>query len=278
MKYKEIVDIIKNTCLDNFFINEFSYGNISDINTPDDEEPVNYPYAFLNPINVTNDGITSTFNANLIIMTQTYDTLDEELEQQSNCINYLEQIIGKINKNLDNPQVEFLTPFSVTPFKERFSDNVVGATASIAIQYPSNITDCDTPYAGECDLYQTACYTNNWPPGWNNGRLTYYKNALLRSYGGNVYELDCDTDYAMYTGTTSGGNPIVMGAWDVNGDGSFLIWQMGEVTSGTIECGQRITFGSGYGVVQFGDATTINCLGVNYINATDEDDLVNGIC
>lgn len=233
MKYKEIVDIIKNTCLNNFFINEFSYGNISDINTPDDEEPVNYPYAFLNPINISNDGVTSTFNANLIIMTQTSDTLDEELQQQSNCINYLEQIIGKINKNLENPFVEFITPFSVTPFKERFSDNVVGATASIAIQYPSNITDCDTPYAGECDNYQTVCFEsgglsnlNDEYGFWRTGRIEYV--AL------ETYNITCNENYVMYTGKTT--NTLM--AFDT--DTPTPEFRVMEVTGGTIGCGEQV--------------------------------------
>ena len=70
MTYKEIVDLIKDTCNDNYFINDFSYGNISDINTPDDQQPVNYPYAFLNPVSLTQNEQFATLTANLIVMTQ----------------------------------------------------------------------------------------------------------------------------------------------------------------------------------------------------------------
>jgi hypothetical protein len=274
MKYKEIVDIIKNTCLNNFFINEFSYGNISDINTPDDEEPVNYPYAFLNPINITNDGVTSTFNANLIIMTQTYDTLDEELQQQSNCINYLEQIIGKINKNLDNPQVEFITPFSVTPFKERFSDNVVGATAGIAIQYPSNITDCDTPYSGVCDNYLNICATNTFPSNLA-GTYKYYKNAVLIGVGGITFDIQCGGNIAFYTGTTTNNsNSTILAAWDVNGDGSLYQWQFGEVVAGTLGCNERIDFTP----TALNVSNTISCLAVEYPDISNDPPLNYGKC
>lgn len=146
MTYKEIVDLIKDTCNDNYFINDFSYGNISDINTPDDQEPVNYPYAFLNPVSISQTEQFATLNANLIIMTQTYETLEEELIGQSNCVNYLNQIIGRLKMNLDNPLVDFNFPVTVTPFKERFSDNVVGATANLSITFPYGFDDCDTPF------------------------------------------------------------------------------------------------------------------------------------
>jgi hypothetical protein len=114
MTYKEIVDLIKDTCNDNYFINDFSYGNISDINTPDDQQPVNYPYAFLNPVSLTQNEQFATLTANLIVMTQTYESLNEEVLQQSNCINYLNQIIGRLKMNLDNPLVDFNFPVTIT--------------------------------------------------------------------------------------------------------------------------------------------------------------------
>jgi hypothetical protein len=48
--------------------------------------------------------------------------------------------------NLTNPLNEVITPFSITPFKERFSDDVVGATANLSIVYPSPLNDCLPPY------------------------------------------------------------------------------------------------------------------------------------
>ena len=146
MNYKEIIDLINDTCIDHFFINQVGYGNISDLNTPDDEEPPLYPYAFLNPVSISQGDKTGTFSGNLIVMTQTYDKEVDELTQQSNCIKYLTDIISKINMNLTNPLVEFNTPFTITPFKEKFTDDVVGATANISITYPSLFDDCNSPY------------------------------------------------------------------------------------------------------------------------------------
>lgn len=146
MNYIELIDLIKDTCINNYFINQVGYGNLSDLNTPEDEEPPLYPYAFINPVSISHNGRTGTLSINLIVMTQTYETETDELKHQSNCIENILQIISHINMNLTNPQNEVITPFSITPFKERFSDDVVGATANLSIVYPSTLNDCIPPY------------------------------------------------------------------------------------------------------------------------------------
>jgi len=157
MKYKEIVDLIKDISEGHVLVETFGYGSISDINTPNESDTlINnrgplYPYVFLNPVSISQNERTATFSANLIVMTQTYDegyvdyVRDEELKMQSEMIDILIDIISNINMNLTNPQVEFITPFTITPFKERFSDSVVGGTANISITYPSPLDDCRTP-------------------------------------------------------------------------------------------------------------------------------------
>ena len=147
MNYIEVIDLIERTCINNYFVNQVGYGNLSDLNTPEDEEPPLYPYAFINPVSISHNGITGTLSVNLIVMTQAYDTTTDELMHQSNCTEYLLQVISHINMNLDNPDIEIITPFTITPFKERFSDDVVGATANISIVYPSLLNDCTPPYA-----------------------------------------------------------------------------------------------------------------------------------
>ena len=238
MNYKEIVDLIKNTCEEHYFINQVGYGNLSDLNTPEDEEPPLYPYAFINPVSISQSNNTGSLSVNLIMMTQTYENETNELIQQSNCIKYINDVIAHINMNLDNPDVEFVTPFTITPFKERFSDDVVGATANITINFSSLFNDCTSPY---CIDYQTICNSTNYPEGLA-GTLTYWQNATFEGGTSNNYKINCGGDYAMYTGTGVLGDPIIYGAWDVNGDGTLLQWQRGIITDGTIDCGNTITY------------------------------------
>ena len=145
MNYKGIIDLIKVECLNHYFISQFGYGDISDINTPEDKEPPNYPYMFLNPINVSVGNKISTFNFNLICMTQCIDKETDIITNQSRCIEYLMNILSRVNVSLEEPLVEFVEPYDITPFKERFSDDVVGATASLTIIYPNPLDNCDIP-------------------------------------------------------------------------------------------------------------------------------------
>lgn len=146
MTYEEIVQTIEGVCENHLFINTFGYGDISDINTPDTEQAPDYPYMFLNPTSIQSDNKVSRFSFNLISMTQAKDTKADTIKHQSLCIQYLSDVISKVNMTLENPLIEISTPFTITPFKERFSDDVVGATASLTIIYNSPLDICDKPY------------------------------------------------------------------------------------------------------------------------------------
>ena len=149
MNYKNIIDIIQTICDNHYFINQFGYGEISDINTPEDKEPPNYPYVFINPVNISMGDKTTSFNFNLICMTQAYDTQTDTIQQQSNCMVYVKDIISKVNMTLDNPLIQFIEPYNITPFKERFSDDVVGATANISIEYANVLDNCFSKISGD---------------------------------------------------------------------------------------------------------------------------------
>ena len=196
MNYKEIIDLIKNTCEEHYFINQVGYGNLSDLNTPEDEEPPVYPYAFINPVSLNQTNNTSSLSINLIIMTQTYENISSELIEQSNCIKYINDIISRININLVNPQVEFLTPFTITPFKERFSDDVVGATANITINYSSLFNDCDSPFLRPPNSFSITGLTND-----GGGIDDTQFNGVWRRLDNNLLVAAPATKYICYQDT-----------------------------------------------------------------------------
>lgn len=200
MNYKEIVDLIKTTSLEHFFINEFGYGDISDINNPEDEVPPNYPYAFLNPVSVSNNGIISNFTFNLIVMTQGYETQTDEIEQQSNCIRYLGDILGRVNNTLTNPLVEFNLPFSINPFKERFSDDVIGASGSITITYPTPFNECESPYSHPVKKFELINMSETYKD--YEGTYTFFQNAYpnqITPGAWQPFKIFCEGDKASYT-------------------------------------------------------------------------------
>lgn len=147
MTYRDIITVLKNLAQDHYFIKTFGYGNISDIAVPEDQEAPDYPYMFVNPIDVSRGVNTTTFNFNLIMMTQVEDIEDNEILGQSRCMQYIEDIVSVFSNTNQYPLYSIAFPYTATPFKERLQDDVVGATAGLTIVVGTAIDGCDTPFA-----------------------------------------------------------------------------------------------------------------------------------
>ena len=147
MTYKDLITTFKTISLDNVFVNQFGYGQLTDINYPSDKDAPDYPYVFVNPVSVSISEKTSQVTFNLIVMDKRYDTEDDTLLGQSECIEIVNQILSRFTLYLDYPLIQINTPINVVPFKERFNDTVVGATATISITYNNPYNICNPPYA-----------------------------------------------------------------------------------------------------------------------------------
>lgn len=146
MNYKEVVDIISGITKSHKFVNQFGYGELSDVMQPEGNSSPNYPYVFLNPVQVSATYKTSTFTFNLICMEQTFDNYVPIITSQSECITILNDIISKINLTTTYPTLQVEEGFVFSPFVERFKDNVVGASCSINITFASPLDVCNKPF------------------------------------------------------------------------------------------------------------------------------------
>lgn len=146
MTYKETIDRLDAIIRSHLMVETCGYGNISDIAVPDNEQPPNYPYVFINPIAVNLDRQSFNFNFNLIAMTQVKDKELDEIEGQDICIGILQDVVSQYLLSNQDPLFDITTPFSVTPFKERFQDDVVGAAAVLTINYGKAIDGCLVPF------------------------------------------------------------------------------------------------------------------------------------
>lgn len=150
--YKEIVDLFKAAALNNFMINDFGYGALSDIKTRNEsnegDEEVNYPYAFLNPTTHQRNQSTVTYQFNLIMMDMAReeegDKYDNFLQIQSDCQQYIDDMVANLWNTSTKPDIQLTMTY--TPFVERFQDEVAGMTAAISIVVPISINDCIAPY------------------------------------------------------------------------------------------------------------------------------------
>ena len=151
--YKQIVDLFKQAAFDHLMIEDFGYGALSDIKTRNQsengDEEVNYPYAFLNPTTHQRSQAAVTYQFNLIMMDMAReeegDAYDNFLAIQSDCQQYIDDMIGHLWNNANKPDIQFTV--SYTPFVERFQDEVAGMTAAISIVVPIPINDCIAPFA-----------------------------------------------------------------------------------------------------------------------------------
>ena len=150
--YKEIVDLFKTAALNNFMINDFGYGALSDIKTRNEsnegDQEVNYPYAFLNPTTHQRQQSTVTYQFNLIMMDMAReeegDRYDNFLQIQSDCQQYIDDMVANLWNTSTKPDIQLTMTY--TPFVERFQDEVAGMTAAISIVVPISINDCIAPY------------------------------------------------------------------------------------------------------------------------------------
>jgi len=145
MTYQTIIQRFLDLLQQHKFINETGYGNLSDIQVPEDQKPPDYPYAFINPIDMTAGSTVFSVTFNLIVMTQMLEGQPYELEGQSNCAKYINDIAATFIQTNQDPLMTVVTPITMIPFKERFQDNVVGATATITVNYARPMDVCDSP-------------------------------------------------------------------------------------------------------------------------------------
>tara|TARA_R110000787_G_scaffold94178_3_gene196813 strand:- start:196 stop:651 length:456 start_codon:yes stop_codon:yes gene_type:complete len=149
MTYKELINSLQATITAHLMVNTQGYGNISDIAVPENEAPPNYPYVFINPVSVNLNRNSFNCDVNLICMTQVHDDANasqtRDLDGQDLCIQILSDIIAEYILTIGDPLFDIAMPLTLTPFKERFQDNVVGATAGLTMQYGKSISACVIP-------------------------------------------------------------------------------------------------------------------------------------
>ena len=150
--YKEIVTLFKQAAFDHLMIQDFGYGQLSDIKTRNEsangDEEVNYPYMFLNPTTHQRQTSAVTYQFNMIMMDMARDEegdkYDNFLTIQSNCQQYCDDVIAHLWNAAGKPDMQLTVTY--TPFVERFQDELAGMTAAISIQVPMPINDCIAPF------------------------------------------------------------------------------------------------------------------------------------
>lgn len=140
MTYRRLVEYLEGIITSHQLINQYNFGNLSDIETPENGSP-NYPYAFLRPQDIQIGAHANSFGFELILMDYVFDNNYSQIDGTSRMLQILADICTDIRSN-DNRDIDIELNVTATPFKERFKDSVVGVTAIINIQTAEPLDGC----------------------------------------------------------------------------------------------------------------------------------------
>lgn len=140
MTYLTLVEYIQERIEAHYLINQYGFGNLSDIETPETGAP-NYPYAFLRPQDISVGPHSNSFGFELILMDYVFDTTLGHVDGISRMLQILSDIVDDLRTKNRELDIEFSV--TSTPFKERFKDNVVGLTARINIITATPLDGCN---------------------------------------------------------------------------------------------------------------------------------------
>ena len=135
MNYKEIVDRLTLLMESHQMISDTGYGQLSDIKVLDESgDGADYPYAFLVPGQHQRQQQMMMYNFNLVVMEMAKDQ-GEVLKVQSDMMAIIDDLLGAVKHTIyGNLDVELNV--SVNVFRERFQDEVAGATAQLTFELP----------------------------------------------------------------------------------------------------------------------------------------------
>ena len=167
MTYKEIVDRFREVVRDHNQLQDFGYGNLSDIKTRSEggtTTNTDYPYLFLNQGTHSRSQQAISYNFNMIVMDIAKD--DDFLKIQSECQQYIDDVLARLRFHYTDQVDLNLNNITLTPFKERFQDTVAGMTASITIEIPQRLNECIAPFIPVADFNDVNTVTSDQNGSW----------------------------------------------------------------------------------------------------------------
>ena len=208
MTYKDIINRFRNVVSDHYILEDFGYGQLSDLKTQSqlgpEEQGVDYPYLFLLPGSHNRQGPVMNYSFNMIVMDMARpeegDVYDNYISIQSDCQQYIDDVLGQLYYAYkDQPEVT-LTGISYTPFKEKYQDDLAGMTATITIQVPAPINNCIAPTAPPSELYVSVFSDAQQLVGQDPGENKAFSYPTVRS----------DVDNSWYINRFTAQQPLTM--------------------------------------------------------------------
>lgn len=144
MTYKKIIEDFFQLCEDHKMIQTWGYGQLSDLVDPYNQEDLDYPYAFIIPQTHSLRKGEIRYNFQLIMQELVQGGQREVIQAQSDALQYIKDLLAHYYYTLED--YDFNLNVSVTPFREKYDDQVAGMTAQIELIVKDILDDCITPY------------------------------------------------------------------------------------------------------------------------------------
>jgi len=147
--YKSIVEQFETACNAHLAIHTFKEGSIDKLDSS--IQNVEYPYAFLRPLQST--GMVLNTNGQSGLRSLTFElymldipalTDDDVLKIQSDTEIYVYDIISYFNLG-NNQREEYITLNNITPIYEAFNDRLAGWSANITYNSYGTLDYCNFP-------------------------------------------------------------------------------------------------------------------------------------
>jgi len=145
IKLEKLVEILQDTALKNEMINDFGYGEVSDIMN------LKMPYIWIEPTgSVISGGLMNeiSFQFDVFVMDRLIKgDVENWLETTSDTLYILHTFINQLSKTDDFISLGLLLQQNITtePVYESTDDDVNGHKATILIKTPSRIAPCNSP-------------------------------------------------------------------------------------------------------------------------------------
>lgn len=147
--YKEFIQFFELMCSQHLAVRQFQVGELSDIDVESNvDTPTQYPLVFLVPQQSFMDRYGKlTLGFSLIVADIAKNQEDLQVNTHNNTLMIIQDLLSRIL--LTTPtDVDFSveTPVGVTPFVERFKNNLAGWTAEINVELKSPFDFCNSAF------------------------------------------------------------------------------------------------------------------------------------
>jgi len=147
--YKEFIEYFESLCASHTGIEQFSVGEISDIDVQTNTKtPTKYPLVFLIPQQSFLDRFGKmTLGFSLLVADIAKNQEDLNTNTHNNTLMIMQDLFSRIIlTDYETVDINLETPIAITPWQERFNNNLTGWTAEINVQLKSPFNLCEAAF------------------------------------------------------------------------------------------------------------------------------------